>query len=211
MMLKWPDLVTPPATLPTIPQLAAIPADYYALVATGQWPRRYFFPTPEPTSDAIDGAVIHAFATTGPRLEAPLPANLVPFAKTDARYFCFDLAQNPPSIRYIDTEVDQWLTLAPDWPSFWGQLIWRSPELDEAPSPQAFGHAALVADEAALPAVLSYARMNLPADDYGGWLVYFSRQAKLACSAPFKEELQFARDYRWRQFDAEIRSALPSS
>lgn len=210
-MLKWPNLVVPPAALPTIPQLAAIPADYYALVATGQWPQRYFFPTPEPTSDAIDGALIHAFAAIGPRLAAPLPAHLVPFAQNDTRYFCFDLAQNPPSIRYIDTEVDQWLTLAPNWASFWRQLVWRSPELDETPSPQAFGHAALVADAAALPAVLSYARMNLAANDYGGWLVYFSRQAELATTAAFKEEVHFARDYRWQQLAPQIRSALPSS
>lgn len=205
-MLAWPEEVTPITGLPTIPATAPAPAAYFALVEKGQWPRQFFCPTKEPTSESLTGVSIHALAAVGPKMVSPLPAHLLPFAKTGAQYWCFDLNTPGPAIRYVDWEVDQWLTVAPDWPGFLAQLTWQPPLLPPAPSPQEFAHAALVCDAAALPALLDFARTALSAETYGQWLVHWVKQPGLA--ALTRTEIAFARQYRWAEFSAPLKAQL---
>lgn len=207
-LLPWPLDVTPLTALPTIPEDPRLPAAYFELVATGQWPEHNFYPTKEPTSDSLTGAYIHAFALPGPKLASPLPAHLWPFAHDGAQYWCFDLATPGPAIRYLDWDVDQWLTVAPDFNHFIAQLTWQSPALSPTPSPQAFAHAALIADAQALPSLLEYARTALPSAQYGEWLSYWLQQPELRPLAV--AELTFARQYRWSAFSPRRQQRLAS-
>ena len=205
-MIPWPPAVTPLTVLPTIPRDPRVPEAYFAMVQTGQWPRRDFCPTPEPTSESLTGAAIHAFAGPGPRLASPLPGHLLPFAADGARYWCFDLTTPGPAIRYIDWEVDQWLTVADSFAQFLNQLKWVPPILTAAPTAQEFAHAALITDAAALPALCDYARTTFAAEHYGEWLAYWLTQPGLA--GPARAELDFARQFRWAAFSPALRQRL---
>lgn len=205
-MIVWPASVKPLSTLPTMPRVPEIPAAYFTVLQHGRWPARYFCPTQEPTSEALTGASVHAFAVPGPRLKTPLPPHLLPFAADGARYWCFDLTTPGPAIRYIDWEVDQWLTVAPDFQHFLKALQWVSPRLPPAPTAQAFAHAALTADAAALASLLDYARSTLPTERYGEWLTYWLAQPPLQGLA--QDELAFAHQYRWQDFSPVLQAQL---
>ncbi|MFD1430992.1 SMI1/KNR4 family protein [Lacticaseibacillus mingshuiensis] len=190
-MHPWPTQITKPV-LPTIPQLEQIPASYYRLVHRGIFADRYFLPTAEPTSEAPDGVSLHALATVGPRLTAPLPDHLVPFAQDGARYFVFDLNAGA-AVRYIDTEVDQWLTIAPTFDDFWTQLQHRKPIFAEGMSKQAFTHFAVIAAPSDVEPALEYAREFLPLKDCLEWLLFFAQQADEAKQATALDEYAFLR------------------
>ncbi|WP_156314283.1 SMI1/KNR4 family protein [Lacticaseibacillus camelliae] len=208
-MISWPVSLKPLSALPTLPHDPRVPEAYFALLQTGQWPTRFFCPTEEPTSEGLTGASIHAFATVGPRLATPLPAHLLPFAADGVRYWCFDLATPGPAIRYIDWEVDQWLTVATDFDQFLARLQRVSPRLSPKPSEQEFAHAALIADEAALPQLAEYARSELPSERYGEWLAFWLKQPLLRHAA--ESELAFAHQYRWQAFSPALQSRLTAA
>ncbi len=196
-MLAWPLQILEPAPL-TISKTAPLPPSYWQAVATGRWPKRYWLPTSEPTSDGLDGVAIHALATPGaPTLIPGLPANLTPVAVDGQQVFAVTEAG---IIRYLDLEVDQWLTVAPSWEALVAQLQWHTPTLAAPYSPQQLAHALLVADNDALPALFDELRLQVDDNAYVQWLAYLRQ--KPATQA----EITFALTYR--HLDARQRQIL---
>lgn len=197
MLQPWPNLIPRP-DLPTIPKTAAIPPAYFKLIQTGILPMNWWLPTKEPTSDAIDGVGIHAFATVGPAMtSSDLPAHFLPFAKTGHQYFGFDLQQEPRQIRYIDTEVDQWLTVAMDLPAFMKQLQPHEAKLPEiSVDPQIFGHMAVIATAAEWPALFDYAREFMAGQAIGPWLRWLAQPKEEAKRQVGMEEFHFLTRYQ---------------
>lgn len=191
----WP--IAPAPKLPTIPKLAGIPNRYWDMVAGGQFPDTFWLATNEPTSDSLDGVAIHAFASEGPQLQvSDLPATCVPFSYDGQQYFCFDLSTNPASIRYIDTDVDQWLTVAPDFDTFLQQLIWRAPTLtQEAYSEQKLGHALLVARGSEIEDLLELARFNWDYRVYGQWLIWLAANRPQPIQLAVMAEFSFLHEF----------------
>ena len=174
MLQPWPNLIPRP-DLPTIPKTAAIPPAYFKLIQTGILPMNWWLPTKEPTSDAIDGVGIHAFATVGPAMtSSDLPAHFLPFAKTGHQYFGFDLQQELRQIRYIDTEVDQWLTVAMDLPAFMKQLQPHEAKLPE----------------------ISVAREFMAGQAIGPWLRWLAQSKEEAKRQVGMEEFHFLTRYQ---------------
>lgn len=185
-MLTWP-LTTPEPAFVTIPPTVPLPPSYWQAVATGRWPKRYWLPTTEPTSDGLDGVAVHAFATAGPQTRiSGLPDSLQPLAVDGQQIFAVDDAGN---IRYIDLEVDQWLTVATTWEAFVAQLQWRPPVLAAPYSQQQLAHALLVADNKSLPALFDSLREQADWEVYVQWLVYHRQQPAT------QQELTFALTY----------------
>ncbi|WP_262315600.1 SMI1/KNR4 family protein [Lacticaseibacillus parakribbianus] len=166
-MINWPATI-PALPLPNLPADPRIPRAYFDLIAQGQWPRRFFVTTTEPTSESLTGVSVHAFLAPGPRPLTPLTPDLVPFAQDGSQSFCFDLAHG--GVRFVDSEVDQWLTVAPSLEAFVAQLTWQPPQLVAPVSDQAFYHALMVATDAELPALFDLARADKR--DYLDWLPF---------------------------------------
>ena len=94
--------------------------------------------TSEPTRFGIDYALCNGICgfTSGdffPSIlcekwqseQTSLPEYLIVFFQDGPIYYCFDVQKGPrsePSIRLVDTEMDQWLTLAENFSSFLEQL-----------------------------------------------------------------------------------------
>lgn len=193
-MLPWPTAL-PPLDRPTLTDDPRCPVEYLTTLAAGQWCRRWFCPTPEPTSFALDGAPIFALLAPGPGVaQPPLTPTLVPFAVDGPQFFCFDYATTPPSIRYVDTEVDQWLPVAPDFTTFMARLTWRPPILDDFSTAQQQASAWLVADAASLPGLFEWARTTQPAD-WLTWLGVLRHDADPARAAAAQAELTFIQDF----------------
>ncbi|WP_461214636.1 hypothetical protein [Lacticaseibacillus sp. GG6-2] len=185
-MLTWPLTTPEPAPL-TISPAAPLPASYWQAVARGRWPKRYWLPTKEPTSDGLDGVAIHAFATPGPQTRiAGLPETLRPIAVDGQQIFAVAANGN---IRYVDLEVDQWLTVALTWEAFVAQLQWRPPVLAAPYSAQQLAHALLVADNDSLPALFDILREAADWEAYTQWLVYHRQQPAT------QQEITFALTY----------------
>ncbi|WP_225048025.1 SMI1/KNR4 family protein [Lacticaseibacillus kribbianus] len=164
-MLTWPTTI-PALPLPNLPADPRIPQAYFDLIAQGQWPARYFVPTAEPTSESLTGVSVHAFLAPGSRPLAPLTADLVPFAQDGTQSFCFDFAAG--GIRFVDTDVDQWLTVAPSFEAFVAGLTGEKNAPVTPISNQAFAHALMTATDETLPALCDFAREHdLP---YLDWL-----------------------------------------
>jgi hypothetical protein len=167
-----------------------LPPTYWQLAA-GRWPYAYWLPTTEPTSDGLDGVAVHAFAHAGPAMTLPgLPADLWPFALDGQQVFA---VATSGAIRYLDLEVDQWLTVAPDFDAFLAQLQWRAPSLAAPFSAQQLAHALLVTDAASLPPLLTELRERHDWPTYCAWLGYLGQQAPLRQVA--QEEYCFAQKY----------------
>ncbi|WP_093997943.1 SMI1/KNR4 family protein [Lacticaseibacillus zeae] len=196
-MLPWPNKIPQP-NLPTIPHTDLIPSTYFSTIKTGCLPKRWWLPTSEPTSDGLDGVGIHAFATPGAAITADdLPADFLPFAHTGHQYFGFDLSHDPRRIRYIDTEVDQWLTVAPDFDTFLKQLQPHPVRLPELPvEPQVFGHMAVIATADDWPALFDHARTFMTGAEIGPWLIWLATSAASAKRQAAAEEYHFLSRYQ---------------
>lgn len=194
-MHPWPTAV-PPLALPSLAPDPRIPAEYYQLIAGGQWPHRWFLPTAEPTSWALDGVAIHALlAPAGPgAVQPPLTADLVPFTADGSQFCCFDFATTPPRIRYVDLDVDQWLVVADSFADWWARLTWRPPVLAEPVSAQQLAHALLVADGASLPALFDWMREARPAE-WAAWLPVIAAEGEPERRAAAVAEAEFARRF----------------
>lgn len=206
-MFTWPLTLPVPITL-TIPTTAPLPATYWQLAA-GRWPHAYWLPTNEPTSDGLDGVAVHLFAQAGPKMSIPgLPSNLWPFACDQQQVFA---VAADGTIRYLDLEVDQRLTVAKDFDSFLAQLTWRAPVLTPPFSAQQLAHALLVADAASLPALFTYLREAEDWPAYGAWLGYLGQRQESAAAA--QEEYAFAAKFLplTRQQKAALAPILTSS
>ncbi|WP_179396105.1 SMI1/KNR4 family protein [Lacticaseibacillus absianus] len=206
-MHPWPNSI-PPLPLPTLTPDPRIPSAYTALITTGQWPHTWFLPTTEPTSWAPDGAAIHAFLAPGEGpVAAPVTPDLVPFACDDAQLFCFDFTTTPPSIRYIDQDVDQWLTVAPSFEALLAQLTWRAPTLAEPITAQQRAHAMLVADGASLPTLFATLREDWPAD-WAAWLPVLATAPEADRRAAAQEEAAFVRRFMAHRLTPAQHAAL---
>ncbi|KRO17261.1 SMI1/KNR4 family protein [Lacticaseibacillus saniviri] len=176
-MISFPAHLPEPE-LPLIAPHPAIPKNYWELLNQGQWPQRFWLPTDEPTSDGMTGVAIHAFARlSDTAIATTLPDYLIPFAHDGHQYFCFDLSTETPAIRYVDTEVDQWLVVAPDFDHFITQLTTAPIQVSEQDSYQKWAHMALLANAEELPAVLAVGRESLIMSDYLAWLIYFTGES----------------------------------
>ncbi|KRM71253.1 SMI1/KNR4 family protein [Lacticaseibacillus brantae] len=209
-MHDWP--IPPVPTLLTIPKLPAIPDSYWAIVQTGQFPERFWLTTPEPTSDSLDGVTIHGFARAGAAVAIPgLPAHLVPFAQDGQQYFVFDVSTTPAAIRYIDTDVDQWLDIASDFDHFWQSLTRIAPTLTESTySRQKLGHALLVAHGTELSPLLELARFKWPWQEYGDWLLWLLANRPAAIQRVILDEFIFLHDFMPRHLSGKQMTAIAS-
>jgi len=210
-MHDWP---IPPAPTPlTIPKLPAIPDSYWDIVKTGQFPERFWLNTPEPTSDSLEGVTVHGFARAGAAVEIPdLPTHLVPFAQDGQQYFVFDVSTTPAAIRYIDTDVDQWLDIAPDFDHFWQALTWTTPALTETTySRQKLGHAMLVAHGTELAPLLELARFEWSWQEYGDWLLWLLTHRPLPIQQVILDEVVFLHDFMPRHLSGKQMAALTSA
>ncbi|KRM24484.1 SMI1/KNR4 family protein [Latilactobacillus graminis] len=175
----------------TEPQFIAdddrIPAIYRAICRTmnGGFLAQFSLPTSEPTNDGLADVECHYLAGIAQHgevtIQAPaLPDYLIPFSQHHQRYFAFDYHQSSdePQIRYIDTEVDQWLVVADSLTSFLTQLSPKIIDLniENKLTPLQRNHYLLVAQGAQLDALL--ARYEADADKQWlfDWLLYFAEQ-----------------------------------
>ena len=121
----------------------------------------------------------------------------MPFAKTGHQYFGFDLQQELRQIRYIDTEVDQWLTVAMDLPAFMKQLQPHEAKLPEiSVDPQIFGHMAVIATAAEWLALFDYAREFMAGQAIGPWLRWLAQSKEEAKRQVGMEEFHFLTRYQ---------------
>ncbi|AST84165.1 hypothetical protein FD49_GL001372 [Latilactobacillus sakei subsp. sakei DSM 20017 = JCM 1157] len=190
---------------------AALPADYLALCqeTNGGFLSRFSLPTSEPTSDGLDHVECHYLAgiATGSQTVievAQWPDYLIPFSQHGTQYFAFDYQQSPdnPSIRYIDTEVDQWLTVASSFSQFLAQLGTKPivvPETDDLTlTPLQRNHYLLIAPAEQLMVLLALYEADSPKDWYLDWLLFFAQsgtleQQKCALDAYHTQRLYFKR------------------
>ena len=57
-MLPWPKKIPQP-NLPTIPETDLIPSTYFSIIQNGIFPKNWWLPTSEPTSDGLTGVGLH--------------------------------------------------------------------------------------------------------------------------------------------------------
>lgn len=189
-MPAWPLNYPEPATL-TIPTDAPLPDSYWQQAAHARWPKRWWLATTEPTSDGLDGVGIHALATPGLATTVPsLPKGLLPISVNGQQIFA---VAEDGRIRYLDLEVDQWLTVGQNWADFAAQLVWRAPILAAGFTQQELAHALLVCDAATLPALLNALREQADWAQYLAWLTWLATQPTLSQTA--KAEGTFALAY----------------
>lgn len=191
MKLNLPETAD---ALLTIDSELPLPKSYRQAAAESPWPRRFFWPTEEPTSDALDGVFLHYLAQPGQgATHLDLPDYLVPFAHDGQRYFAFD--RHDWAVRYVDVEVDQWLTLAPDFETFWAGLQDHVPLLDADTSDLAFSHYCHVATAADLPALLAYARDTKTVATYQALLLAYAQRRDGHFRSVVQAEYRFLTDY----------------
>lgn len=190
---------------------AKLPASYVTLCqkTNGGFLQRFWLPTSEPTSDGLDHVECHYIAGLATEYQpvidcSDFPAYLIPFSQHQTQYFAFDYQQNPtnPSIRYIDTEVDQWLTVADSFEIFLAQLGTKAIDLsgiDEFPlTPLQRNHYLLVAHPSELTTLLEHYESDSPKDWFLSWLQFFVQhgtlaQQKCALAAFNTQQLYFRR------------------
>lgn len=115
--------------------VADLPIHYRQLLAqhgSGYFPKNKIN-TLEPTRFGLDYCLVnglygfvgnqqfgHLFESSLQPQKTGLPEYLIPFFVDDAIYFCFDYQHSSvePTIRLIDREMDQWLTIAPSFSDF---------------------------------------------------------------------------------------------
>ena len=196
-MLPWPKKIPQP-NLPTIPETDLIPSTYFSIIQNGIFPKNWWLSTSEPTSDGLTGVGLHALATPGPAITSDdLPSDFLPFAHTAHQYFGFDLHHEVRRIRYIDTEVDQWLTVAPDFDTFLKRLQPHPIQLTELPvDPQIFGHMAVMATASDWPALFDHAREFMSGETLGQWLMWLAASDDPAKRQAAAEEYRFLVRYQ---------------
>lgn len=209
-LLTLPTGITISA-LPTLPPEAPVPSSYWRLVARGAWPKRYWLPTTEPTSDALDGVALHAFATRGPRQTYPaLPLTFWPLTANGSQYVGIDTARRN-AIRYVDTEVDQWLTVAATVTELLTRLRFQPVPTAIAPTPQMLAHALLVADATTLGDWLDIARDQLPLTDQLIWLTNIVTTRGLAEQKSALASYRFMRTYQRRALTSSAVATLDAA
>lgn len=193
-----------------------IPMSYRALCQTtnGGFLTNFSLPTSEPTSDGLADVECHYLAGIAHNgeavIQAPdLPDYLVPFSQHQQQYFVFDCQQASaePPIRYIDTEVDQWLTVADSLDSFLEQLGPKVIDLnpDNELTPLQRNHYLLVAQGAQLDTLLARYEADADKEWLFDWLLYFAEHGTPAQQASaltaydtqrlyFKRQLPRAKD-----------------
>lgn len=209
-MLRLPTGITISA-LPTLPPEAPVPPSYWQQVAQGSWPKRYWLPTAEPTSDALDGVALHAFATRGPRQDYPdLPVTFWPLTANGSQYVGIDTTRQN-AIRYVDTEVDQWLTVAATVTELLTCLRFQPLPVVAEPTPQLLAHALLVADATTLGGWLDIARDQLPLTDQLIWLTNIVTTRGPAEQKTALASYRFMRTYQRRALTTEVVASLDAA
>lgn len=166
-----------------------LPESYLTLLReqNGGYVRKLIVPTKEPTSDGLDYAYLHYVFGLNPirAFTIPyqdfLPDYFIIFSAHQQQYFAFDYSKqgDEPSIRYIDTETDNWQTVAPNFTHFLEQLKKGEEAL---PITGAFtqiqaNHAFLmVQDSHRLEALFQHLEAIEDKHWYFEWLYYFAKQ-----------------------------------
>lgn len=170
-----------------------LPARYREICTqqNGGFLQRFSLATSEPTSDGLAHVECHYLAgiatddTIAVIDRSPFPDYLVPFSQHQTQYFAFDYQQTAaPSIRYIDTEVDQWLTVAASFDTFLAQLGTKAIDLtalEQHPlTPLQRSHYLLIAQPTALTQLLDHYAIDSPKDWFLNWLIFFAQHGTLA-------------------------------
>lgn len=170
-----------------------LPASYVTLCQqmNGGFLQRFWLPTSEPTSDGLDHVECHYLAGLAtddqPVIDCSIfPAYLIPFSQQQTQYFAFDYQHDPtnPSIRYIDTDVDQWLTVATSFESFLAQLGTKPIELaandDLSLTPLQRNHYLLIAQSSDLTNLLTHYEIDSSKEWFLSWLQFYVQHGTLS-------------------------------
>lgn len=166
-----------------------LPESYLTLLQeqNGGYIRKLIVPTEEPTSDGFDYAYLHYIfglhsltAFTLPYQDF-LPDYFIIFSAHQQQYFAFDYSTqgDEPSIRYIDTETDNWQTVAPNFTHFLEKLkkgeeaIPLTNQFTEIQANHAF---LMVQDSKRLYALFQHLEAVDDKYWYFEWLYYFAKQ-----------------------------------
>lgn len=146
MLQHQPFSPIPQPTLATLP--ACFPSSYRQFLQ--KYGAGYFtrtrIATVEPTRDGLDYVLLQGIAGTSGNEALPtlstlaqensyeLPSYLIPFFADGPKLFCLDYKDGlsvEPRIRFIDTQTDQWLVIAPTFASLLDQLHPNEEAFDE--------------------------------------------------------------------------------